>query len=88
LIVNYPHIKCFKCGEFSHSKSDCPRKNKQTDQKQQDGAEGEGTALVTMHVTLAIMKKDIGPMWILCDNESTVDMFKNRDILTNIRKTN
>jgi hypothetical protein len=27
-------------------------------------------------------------MWILCDNESTVDVFKNRDILSNIRRTN
>ncbi len=27
-------------------------------------------------------------MWILCDNELTVDVLKNKDILTKIRKTN
>ncbi len=27
-------------------------------------------------------------MWILCDNESTVDIFKNKSILTYIRKSN
>jgi hypothetical protein len=25
-------------------------------------------------------------MWILCDNESTVDISKNKDIITNLRK--
>jgi len=27
-------------------------------------------------------------MWILCDNESTVDIDKNDEIITNIKKTN
>ncbi len=26
-------------------------------------------------------------MWILCDNESTVDVFNNKSILVNIRRT-
>jgi len=33
------------------------------------------------------MKSEINPMWILCDNESTVDIFKNKDLITNIRKS-
>jgi hypothetical protein len=82
----YPHIKCDKCGEFGHYKSNCPKKNKQTENKPSEGSETE-TSLVTMHVALAVVKTDIDPMWILCDNESTVDIFKNRDILSNIRKT-
>jgi len=27
-------------------------------------------------------------MWILCDNESTIDIVKNDEIITNIKKTN
>jgi hypothetical protein len=81
-MVSYPHIKCFKCKEFGDYKSDCPKKKKQT-----EGLESEKTSLVTVHVTLAVMKNHIDPMWILYNNESTVDVFKNRDILTNIRKT-
>ena len=43
--------------------------------------------LMMMHDALAVMKIEIDPIWILCDNESTVDIFKNDEILTNIRKT-
>jgi len=34
-----------------------------------------------------VTKQEINPMWILCDSESTVDVFRNRDILVNIKKT-
>jgi hypothetical protein len=34
------------------------------------------------------MKQKIDPLWILCDSESTVDIFKNKNILVNLRKTN
>jgi hypothetical protein len=33
-------------------------------------------------------KDGINPMWILCDNESTVDIIKNKNMVTNIRHTN
>ncbi len=43
--------------------------------------------LTTMHVSLAVVKQEIDPMWILCDSESAVDIFKNQSLLVNIRKT-
>jgi len=43
--------------------------------------------LTTMHVTLAVAKQEIDPMWILCDSESTIDVFRNKSLLANIRKT-
>ena len=33
-------------------------------------------------------KESINPMWILCDNKSTVDIIKNKSMVTNIRHTN
>jgi hypothetical protein len=35
-----------------------------------------------------VNKESINPMWILCDNESTVDIIKNKSMVTNIRNTN
>ncbi len=58
--------------------------------KGSDGASEDqepAVILTTMHVSLAVVKNDIDPMWILCDSESTVDIFKNRSLLVNIRKT-
>jgi len=46
------------------------------------------TALTTLYLTLAVTKREINPMWILCDNESTVDVFKNKSILTNTLEGN
>jgi len=43
--------------------------------------------LVTQHVALAVTKLTIDPMWILCDNESTMDVFNNKNMLVNISKT-
>jgi hypothetical protein len=34
------------------------------------------------------MKQEIDTTWILCNNELTVDIFKNKDILESLRKTN
>jgi len=35
-----------------------------------------------------VNKENINPMWILCDKESTVDIIKNKSMVTNIRNTN
>lgn len=65
--MKFPHIKCIKCGEFGHYKSNRPGKGmKQLESQNQQSTE---TALMTLHVTLAVM------IWITCDNESTVDIF-------------
>jgi hypothetical protein len=84
----YPHIKCFKCNQFGHYKSDCPAIKGKT------GGDGGApsdlqtqVSLTTLHVALAVTRKEIYPMWILCDSESTVDIFKNQTMLVNIKTT-
>jgi hypothetical protein len=73
--LKFSLIKCFKSGEYGPHKSACLGKgNKPVEETKQSEAE---TALTTLHVMLAVSKREIVPMWILCDNKSTVDVFKN-----------
>jgi len=85
------HIKCFKCNQFGHYKSDCPASNKENgsggNMNDNERQEQVQVTLTTMHVTLADAKQEIDPMWILCDSDSTVDIFRNKSLLANIRKT-
>jgi hypothetical protein len=84
----FPHIKCFKGGKMGHYKSDCKEK------KSKD-AGGEvlqevcqfiqATALMTKAQALND-KHSIYPMWILCNNESTVDIIKNKNMIVSLSR--
>jgi hypothetical protein len=73
---------------MGHYKSNCPGKKGNNDGYNTNGERQElDVTLTTMHVSLAVVKQEIDPMWILCNSESTVDIFKNKSLLVNIRKT-
>jgi len=77
-------MKCLKCGKMGHYKSECLEIN----------IMGGDTCLIFQATTLmtqtrSLARKDkINSMWILCNNESTVDINKNNNMVTNIRHTN
>jgi len=68
-LCKYPYNKCCKCGEFGHCKEN-PKNQENTSTGQTE------IAMTTLQVTLTVTKTEINSMRILCDNESTIDIFK------------
>ena len=88
------HIKCFKCNTMGHYSNECPNEEITSDIMLMDGIEdGEfnetGFSCLQHGNDKNINNnKQINPMWMLLDSCSTVNIFYNKDMLTNIRKTN
>jgi hypothetical protein len=83
----FPHIKGFKCGKFGHYKSDCAE-NDNSKEVSLEVCQGiQATTLMTQ-AKIINGRQGIDPMWILCDNESRVNIIKNKAMVTNIRNTN
>jgi hypothetical protein len=96
------HITCHKCGITEHYASNCPEleQNKQESGVQmlmagvEDGAFNEATSfqflLTNEDQGISLHQQRNGRVptsWILLDNQSTVNVFSNKELLTNIRTT-
>lgn len=82
--------QCWRCGEIGHISTNCP--NRPTDQ--------EGNLILTQGFeTVSSMgfsfsqgedgktRSNIPKNWILLDNQSTINLFCNRDMLVNVRES-
>ena len=77
--VLLPGVTCFTCRGYGHRSRECPTVDTSTD---------GGLTLVQHGFVLAQPGHGgIDPRWILLDSQSTISVFNNPTILTNIRKS-
>jgi hypothetical protein len=74
--MTHDGVTCYNCQASGHYAVDCPT------------GTNTGTTLVQHAFSLAQTKTSgLDPLWILLDSQSTVSVFKNPDMLRNIRKS-
>jgi hypothetical protein len=78
---NKDHLTCFQCGQQRHYANEYPTRHEQH-------FPGSNSMVVGMecHV-FSQAASNIPATWILLDNQSTMDLFSNRNLLTNIRRS-
>ena len=77
--VTHDGVTCYQCNNVGHYACDCP-------EDQDSGT--SGTTLVQHGLVLAQGASGIDPSWVLLDSQSTISVFRNPDMLTNIRPSN
>ena len=76
--VTHPGITCFNCNTMGHYSTEWPDGRSETEPT-------TGTTLVQYAYILTQASTGLDRNWILLDSQSTISVFKNRDMLTNIR---
>jgi Zinc knuckle len=97
---NKDHITCHKCKQNGHYANECPgisadtvnattATTETTDNVTEPADSGECNHVSsTMQFTLTNVSHQIPSTWILLDNQSTIDVFSNKDLLSNIHNCN
>lgn len=96
------HIICYDCGEKGHYANKCPKRiqesNEENNNKNNTNNNQQGNNMCTVgeenktdtngeYVFHQSAGSNIPEHWILLDNQSTIDIFRNRALLSNIRES-
>ena len=83
--ATYATITCFRCEGVGHYADRCPSG---ADTANTAASSAAGTTLLQHAYMLAQSKATgIDPHWILLDSQSTISVFKNKEMLTNVRRS-
>ena len=75
--VLHENVLCYRCNSTGHYACDCPAA--------ESVSTTAGTTLLQHGHVLAHGPSGIDPAWVLLDSQLTISVFKNYDMLTNIR---
>ena len=78
-----PNVTCYGCGLPGHMAGECPT----TTASPTTAVTLLQYAYVLAQATQAGLEHEIDPDWILLDSQSTISVFKNASMLTNIRNS-
>jgi hypothetical protein len=97
----FPDIKCYNCNKMGHYAGDCREEKKKEKTKNAEASGttlllnandfDDGPSAFSFHQGSELMgdcysqSRKLPRSWILLDNQSTVDVFMNKDLLDNIR---
>ena len=88
------HIHSFKCKKYGHYTNQCKAETEQsaatllTTSVENGNFVSQSIVLFNSGITLqSNTDYHIPSSWILLDNQSTIDVFNNRELLENVRKT-
>jgi hypothetical protein len=90
--ITYPNITCRRCRKTGHYGNYCPDRVAEQEPAAPAAATGNPEGAQNTHSCsfsqLEKRKFTIPKTWVLLDNQSTVDIFYNHDLLQNIRTVN
>ena len=85
--MTYPTVTCFNCQSIGHYSDHCPSDDNGTAAGTSTTSDTGTTLLQHAYMLAQSIASGIDPGWILLDSQSTISVFRNKDMLTKVRRS-